>query len=184
MAQGSDTQSAVVAQVISNIWTDPTYKTNFLNNPKGMLNQALAAAGLQQIPAADSMTVLENTYNQLYYVVPPASNPSSAQIDSVINTTISELPAGMTGTKVQQQSDADQYFVIPTPPPGVSLANLSLRDIELVAAASGSVAVNTTVAANAYVAANAVAVQNAVGATEAAAAAVGVAVAVVAGVLT
>ena len=182
MAQSSDTQQAVVSQVIASIWTNPSYKSQFLANPQGMLNQALASAGLQQIPSNDTVTVLQNTATQLYYVVPPASNPNAAAIDQTIDKTIAELPAGITGTKVQQVSDADQYFVIPAPPPGISLANLSTRDIELIAAASGSVAVNTTAVANAYVAANAVGVQNAVGATEVAA--VGVAVAVVAGVLT
>lgn len=184
MAQSSDTQSAVVAQVISNIWTSPTYKTQFLNNPTAMLNQALTSAGLPSMPAGTTVTVLENTPTLLYYVIPPANSPNAAAIAQVVNQTIAELPAGISGKVVQQSSPSDQYFVIPDPPNGLSLTNLSTRDIELVAAAAGSIAANTTVAANAYVAANAVAVQNAVGATEAAAAAVGVAVAVVAGVLT
>jgi hypothetical protein len=181
MAQNSDTARSVTADVIRRIWTDPSYKAQFLSDPRDLLNEAFAEAGVgEMIPPSATVTVLEDTPTTQYFVVPPSDHENYTTINDAVDKIIASLPAGISGQKIQQSSDDDQYFVIPVQPPGISLANLSTREIAIVAAASGTIAVNTTVAANVYVAANLEGVQNAVGATEVA----GVAIAVVAGVLT
>ncbi|WP_181357572.1 NHLP leader peptide family RiPP precursor [Stenomitos frigidus] len=59
-------QRAIRANVILRAWRDRAYKAALLASPKS----TLLAAGMP-IPAATELTVLENSPEQLYLVLPP-----------------------------------------------------------------------------------------------------------------